>query len=1285
MRPASRASKFVDSLIGLFLILFVFSGMAKAADVSGTVTLVWNTNPESDIAGYNLLFGRSSGSYIDGRAMGAVNEVTINGLTPGTTYYCVIQAYNTSQNYSLLSQEISFVVPQPASTPDIALEQSDGLALTDGQSTLSFGDASIITGGLTRNFTIKNTGDESLNNLAMTLDGADPSSFEVSTGLSLNVRVAAEPTALVTTLAPGASTSFSVTFKPQTLGSKTAALHISSNDPDENPFDLALTGNAMGLPEIAVSQTIGGNLTDDVSSVYFANSLLGTASAPEKLVIQNRGTSALTDLSITMDGTDGAQFIVGPLPTATLAPGESTTVDVLFTPISVGTKNAILHIFSNDSDENPFDIKLVGNGIAVPDLVVSQADGTLLTSGAPAISLGSANVGTDGSTKLLTLRNIGTADLTGLGVVTDGNSARDFSIEPLTATALAPGATATLKVTFKPTAGGERTATVHIISNDTRQNPFNINLAGTGITAPEIAIFQSGELELTSGSGATNFGSVLVGSASAPLSFTIKNSGNADLTGLALATSSTDFVTSSLASPVLAPGASVTFTVSFKSNTAGSHTTVLRVASNDADENPFEINLTGIGTVVPEIAIEQSDRTSLTTGSATITFGSLNLGATSAAQTFTIKNLGNGNLTGIAITSDGNNSADYIVDGLSASTIAPGASATFQILFKPTAVGTRTAALHVASNDADENPFDIKLEGTGNGVPEISVARGNAQLTDNISTINLGKVNLGSSSDTQTVTIKNLGSSALTGLSITSDGNNPEDFSISAPATTSLAPAATTTFTLAFSPSAEGSKSAVLHINSNDTDENPFDIRLEGQAGTVPVLALEQLDGSWITDDSVSWNFAALTLGSSSTPQAFTLKNIGTAAVTHLITAIVGKNAPDFILNGLEVDTLEPGEITTLLVTFKPTTPGGRTVRLNITSGDQTASPFEITLTGTGIGLPEIAVSVTSGNDLSNGKFLCAFGEQEVGSSSDDKSFTIKNIGTASLTGLKLALTGAQASDFETSELRKTTLLPGASTTFRISFEPTDSGSRTASLRLVSNDADESPFQINLSGTGITAPEIDVKLNGGGTLQDGNSFLNFGAVARGSKGRTKVITIRNVGTAKLTGLALGKNGINDSDFAVSGLRTTTLAPGASTKVNITFKPSAGGVRWSLLHVTSNDADEHSFDIVLTGRSKWSGNSEASAPLVPTAARITHAPVTKGITVIGGQKYQTLTISWPAGQRDMSCKVEVSSNLLDWFSGKDHTTVLVSNGTTLTIRDNTPITQDDKRFIRVKSN
>ena len=115
----------------------------------------------------------------------------------------------------------------------------------------------------------------------------------------------------------------------------------------------------------------------------------------------------------------------------------------------------------------------------------------------------------------------------------------------------------------------------------------------------------------------------------------------------------------------------------------------------------------------PEIAVEQPVGTDLTDGSASINFGTVDTGSSSSPFTFTVKNTGTVNLTGLSITKDGTNNTDYAISALGTTTLAPGGSATFTVTFAPGAAGSRTAAIHIASNDADENPFDISLTGTG--------------------------------------------------------------------------------------------------------------------------------------------------------------------------------------------------------------------------------------------------------------------------------------------------------------------------------------------------------------------------------------------------------------------------------------------------------------------------------------------------------------------------------------------------------------------------------------------
>ncbi len=126
-------------------------------------------------------------------------------------------------------------------------------------------------------------------------------------------------------------------------------------------------------------------------------------------------------------------------------------------------------------------------------------------------------------------------------------------------------------------------------------------------------------------------------------------------------------------------------------------------------------------TSAPEIAVEQPLNTDLVDGTASISCGSANVGSSSAPVTFTVKNVGTADLTGLAISKDGTHNADFTVGSLGVATLAPAASTTFTVTFTPGAAGARTAAIHIASNDANENPFDISLTGTGIGPGTLAV------------------------------------------------------------------------------------------------------------------------------------------------------------------------------------------------------------------------------------------------------------------------------------------------------------------------------------------------------------------------------------------------------------------------------------------------------------------------------------------------------------------------------------------------------------------------------------
>ena len=74
---------------------------------SSSVTLSWNPNSESDLAGYRVYAGTVSGSYGNPVDMGNVTTFQIVNLSPGQTYHFAVTAYDSSGNESGFSNEAS--------------------------------------------------------------------------------------------------------------------------------------------------------------------------------------------------------------------------------------------------------------------------------------------------------------------------------------------------------------------------------------------------------------------------------------------------------------------------------------------------------------------------------------------------------------------------------------------------------------------------------------------------------------------------------------------------------------------------------------------------------------------------------------------------------------------------------------------------------------------------------------------------------------------------------------------------------------------------------------------------------------------------------------------------------------------------------------------------------------------------------------------------------------------------------------------------------------------------
>jgi hypothetical protein len=425
-----------------------------------------------------------------------------------------------------------------------------------------------------------------------------------------------------------------------------------------------------------------------------------------------------------------------------------------------------------------------------------------------------------------------------------------------------------------------------------------------------------------------------------------------------------------------------------------------------------------------------------------LTFPSTAVGATSAAQTITVKNSGSGVLTifGISITgTDYSSYAGSTTCPASPATLAAGSSCTVSITFTPAATGTLTAQLDIY-DDAVNSPQTAGLTGTG-GTTAPTVSLTPASLT-------FASTKVGAVSAAKVVTLKNTGTSILniSGISIT--GADASSYSDTTTCGATLAAAAKCTISVKFAPTAAGTLTASLNVADNAAG-SPQSVSLSGTGtgGTAPIVSL--------TPATVT--FATTKVGATSAAKVVTLKNTGTATLDISGITISGTDASSFSDTTTCGSTLAAAAKCTISVKFSPAAAGTLTATLKV-ADNAAGSPQSVSLTGTGQASAPV-VSLTPAT--------LKFPTTAVGSASAAKVVTLKNTGTATLDINKKGITisGADASSFTETTTCGTTLAVDASCTISVTFKPKAKGALTAALDVADNAAG-SPQSVSLSGTG---------------------------------------------------------------------------------------------------------------------------------------------------------------------------------------------------------------------------
>jgi hypothetical protein len=578
-----------------------------------------------------------------------------------------------------------------------------------------------------------------------------------------------------------------------------------------------------------------------------------------------------------------------------------------------------------------------------------------------ALQLGSSSM-TDFS-----LINRGPMALSGVTVAIEGPDAADFTIQGSASLPLNAFSASAFSVKFSPSRAGIRTATLRIAYPGLPGQDIVVELSSAGVSPPDIEVDN-----YPSGTSTLRFTQPTVGGGSIETTkkITIRNTGTGELNGLAASVRGSDvdrFQISNLVT-ALAPGASAEVTLTYTSSDRYSKNAVLEIRSNDLDENPYTITLSGPGAGF--LVVEQPLKGRLEQHADVINF------TRKSATYFPMRNDGQSYLTGVSASIVGAHASDFNITGmprdyirhqwtfyfqpqLAASSFSGSIltnwnpnfdlSTALGVAFSPSGPGVRHARLLITSSDPLQSPFEVELVGRANlWQPEIEVTDA-LSLWDQVSGSSTASLTGSFDSAGSPIfgkrffVVRNRGYAALTGLkaSLTQTGTS---FGARWLGSEVLLPGEGGLLEVSFDPSLNGTTGTV-NLHSSDPDESPFLLKVEGYIRRISNLGVRPIGGSFVAREAVV-SCPPAAVGKMSQLK-LEVVNLGT---TTLDPSGVDGYTEEFSISPTAIPKLAPGAKTLLTVSFRPKGVG---IRASLNAFIFGAESHSFHVTGIGVESPD--------------------------------------------------------------------------------------------------------------------------------------------------------------------------------------------------------------------------------------------------------------------------------------------------------------------------------------------
>ncbi len=432
-----------------------------------------------------------------------------------------------------------------------------------------------------------------------------------------------------------------------------------------------------GLPSAAHAAS---ELTVSSTQLDFPAATVGNPGGQQQVSAKNTGDVPVSINNVYIDGINSSDFNQNGNCGGQLDPGQSCNVGVSFWPGGSGTREATLHI-SSDEPRGDQTVDLTGIG-AAPDLTFEPAS----------YDFGLQSVNNGSTQTNLQVRNTGAASVqvNSLDIIGSGSNAFWTGFSSCFGTTLRPDDTCSVQVSFGPNDAVPFSAQLRATTNGVS---FTADLSGQG-----------GRADVTGSPNPANFGSTTTGQQGVTRTITLTNNGNLPGGFFVAVVSGGDVASFRLlhenctGSP-LAPSASCTAQVRFQPDSSGPK--VAQLSFFGDQDGGAQVNLRGNG-VDPSA--------SLTPGGHD--FGRQTVGKTSSEQTFTLSNEGATPipLSGASIVGADADQFRLAADDCTDVTLPAGGRCEVRVKFAPEAKGARSARLRVT---ADGGSVIASLAGTG--------------------------------------------------------------------------------------------------------------------------------------------------------------------------------------------------------------------------------------------------------------------------------------------------------------------------------------------------------------------------------------------------------------------------------------------------------------------------------------------------------------------------------------------------------------------------------------------